>query len=164
MTLEACGGGSNHQPYERLQLDNGASYRNVVNTKHVHSISLNLFLSKKSPQMTLWPPKWVNMVYHKIDYFHWSVRFVIAFFRDSNSFSNGKVIYRNKYNKYAEELTGVKLGLPQNGIIIKSTVSDWIRQTNTTWYNCWNLNCLTINFAVLSCIGGLTQGHLSRSL
>ena len=48
MTLEACDGGSNHQPYERLlQLDNGASYTNVVNTKHVHTISLNLVLSKK---------------------------------------------------------------------------------------------------------------------
>ena len=45
--MKACGGGSNHQSYERLQLDNGASYRNVVNTKHVRSISLNLVLSKK---------------------------------------------------------------------------------------------------------------------
>ena len=47
MTLEACGAGSNHQSYERLQLDNGASYRNVVNTKHVRTISLNLVLPKK---------------------------------------------------------------------------------------------------------------------
>jgi len=47
MTLEACGAGSNHQSYERLQLDNGASYRNVVNTRHVHTISLNLVLSTK---------------------------------------------------------------------------------------------------------------------
>ena len=48
MTLpEACGAGSNHQSYERLQLDNGASYRNVVNTKHVRTISLNLALPKK---------------------------------------------------------------------------------------------------------------------
>ena len=38
---------SNHQSYERLQLDNGASYRNVVNTKHVRTISLNLVLPKK---------------------------------------------------------------------------------------------------------------------
>ena len=47
LTLEACGAGSNHQSYERLQLDNGESYRNVVNTKYVHTISLNLVLSKK---------------------------------------------------------------------------------------------------------------------
>ena len=47
MTLKACGGGSNHQSYERLQLDNGASNRNVVNTKHVRINSLNLVLSKK---------------------------------------------------------------------------------------------------------------------
>ena len=47
MTLEACGGGSNLQSYEQLQLDNGASYRNMVNTKHVHIISLNSVLSKK---------------------------------------------------------------------------------------------------------------------
>ena len=47
MTLEACGAGSNHQSYERLQLDNGALYRNVVNTKHVRTISLNLVLPKK---------------------------------------------------------------------------------------------------------------------
>ena len=49
MTLEAAGGGvgSNHRINERLQLDNGASCRNVVNTKHVHIISLNLVLAKK---------------------------------------------------------------------------------------------------------------------
>ena len=57
MTLEACGGGSNHQSYERLQLDNGASYRNVVNTKHVHTISLNLVLSKKLTQDDPLTPK-----------------------------------------------------------------------------------------------------------
>ena len=45
--MEACGGGSNHQSYERLQLDNVTSYRNVVNTKHVRAISLNLVLPKK---------------------------------------------------------------------------------------------------------------------
>ena len=56
MTLEACGGGSNHQSYERLQLDNGASYRNGVNTKHVHAISLKLVLSKKmAPDDSLTP-------------------------------------------------------------------------------------------------------------
>ena len=47
MTLEEAGGGSNHQSYERLQLDNGASYRNVVNAKHIRTISLNVILSKK---------------------------------------------------------------------------------------------------------------------
>ena len=50
LTMDDPGGvwwGSNRHPYERLQLDNGASYRNVVNTKHVHTISHNLVLSKK---------------------------------------------------------------------------------------------------------------------
>ena len=45
--MEACGAGSNHQSYEQLQLDNGATNRNVENTKHVHIISLNLIQSKK---------------------------------------------------------------------------------------------------------------------
>ena len=56
MTLEAAGGGSNHQPNERLQLNNGASYRNVVNTKLVRIISLNLVLAKKlTPEYPLTP-------------------------------------------------------------------------------------------------------------
>ena len=36
MTLEACDGGSKHQPYERLQLDNGASYSNVQNSININ--------------------------------------------------------------------------------------------------------------------------------
>ena len=68
--MEACGGGSNHQSYERLQLDNDASYRNVVNPKHVHAISLNLVLPKNINLDDPLTPKMGKHSYLKIDYFH----------------------------------------------------------------------------------------------
>ena len=119
--------------------------------------------------MIPWPPKCVNMVYHKIYNFHWSVRFVMAFFRDSSSFRDGKVIYCSRNDKY---LTGVKLwaatkwqhlridriGYAIVGVSIyldNKTRRDAILLTFRPSCN---------KFCRLTCIGGLSRGHLSRFL
>ena len=140
MTLEACGAGSNHQSYERLQLDNGASYRNVVSTIHVHTISLNLVLSKKMIQDDPLTPKMGNMVCHKIDYFHWSARFTMAFFEIPIVLGMGKLF---TVTEMTNNWQGLTCGYPKMAsfedrpyrIIRHYSCVDLLRQQNATWCN-----------------------------